>query len=737
MKSNQLFLPFLFFINEKMNMKNLSCLLFFMHISGISYCQYPDAATIKKNKIKIIEVSSYVGTDHRLYDENGYAIKGAYDDIDFKSPNWTNTIFYNKKGLPDSIIGKYRNDHYKYFDDGSFIIISIDKNESDTAFYAKDKKIKEERGSDGSKTKYEYNTKGQLIKSTNTHPEGKSVTTYLYNALGLMQSEKTTGDCKNGICISVLYTYDKNGLLIKEVVDRGSGSKFTTDYAYISFYGQSQSPGQLKTAAATAAPKGPAVYIIPGINNSTGKYVLMDSFTMKQYGTEEYQETGETKNNLVYMYKDWHYGLIKKTGEMIVNPDTSKYIRIEDELDSAGNYLAILLDKNVKNKFGGYLLLNKQYKPITSRSYGIIMDYENGYYLTRKYFPGTNEESYYGLVSKTGKEVLKPEYKLIRRYPKEKLIVTTTHDNKHGLYNYAGKQLLPDEYNYFDEMDITENRLIVMKKGEFSGLIDKTGKIVVPLKYNYLSYHDYGKDSYYEIGLNGKIGTLNTAGKEVIPPQYTFLYPMFDEGCAIFNASKDEINNGWIDKTGKVVLPLIYKADVPCPGEEGLSRARISDSSYVFVNKLGQQVFGKKFSNASGFNNGLAYVQEKDKYGIINNKGVYVVQPEYEKISQVWETDMEMFAVKKDGKWGFMDKSAKMVVPPTYDEPNDEGYGYSDISEGLIAVKQNGKWGFIDNKGNVIIPFLYDSASLFREGRAEVELNNETFSIDKKGIRTK
>jgi hypothetical protein len=365
------------------------------------------------------------------------------------------------------------------------------------------------------------------------------------------------------------------------------------------------------------------------------------------------------------------------------------------------------------------------------------MDYENGYYLTRKYFPGTNEESYYGLVSKTGKEVLKPEYKLIRRYPKEKLIVTTTHDDKHGLYDYAGKQLLPDEYNYFDEMDITEKRLIIMKKGELAGLIDRAGKIVVPLKYNYLSYNDYGKDSYYEIGLNGKIGTLNTAGKEVIPPQYTFLYPMFDEGCAIFNASKDEINNGWIDKTGKVVLPLIYKADVPCPGEEGLSRARISDSSYVFVNKLGQQVFGKKFRNASGFNNGLAYVQEKDKYGIINNKGVYVVQPEYEKISQVWETDMEMFAVKKDGKWGFMDKSAKMVVPPTYDEPNDEGYGYSDISEGLIAVKQNGKWGFIDNKGNVIIPFLYDSASLFREGRAEVELNNETFSIDKKGIRTK
>lgn len=498
-----------------------------------------------------------------------------------------------------------------------------------------------------------------------------------------------------------------------------------------------KAPAPAAKSTATA-PKGPAVYIIPGKNNSTGKYVLIDSLTMKQYGTEEYQETGRTKNNLVYMYKDWHYGLIKKTGEMIVNPDTSKYIRIEDELDSAGNYVAILLDVKAKNKFGGYLLLNKQYKPITSRSYGFISDYENGYYLTHKYFPASNDKSYYGLVNKTGKEVLKPEYKLIRMYPKEKLIKTFTHDDKEGLYDYAGKQLLPDEYDNIDEMDITEKRLIVMKKGERAGLIDRAGKIVVPLKYNNIFYMDYGKDSYYEVKLNGKIGTLNMAGKEVIPPQYTSLFPYFEEGCAFFSASKDEINSGWIDKTGKVLLPLIYKeGGVSCPGKEGLGRATISDSSYVYVNKLGQQVFGKKFRDASGFNNGLAYVQEKDKYGFINNKGVYVVQPEYENISQVWETDIEMYAVRKGGKWGFMDNSAKMVVPPTYDDPDGESYGYTNISEGLIAVKQNGKWGFIDKKGNVMIPFLYDSASGFRDGKAEVELNGQVIKIDKKGGKVK
>ena len=38
-------------------------------------------------------------------------------------------------------------------------------------------------------------------------------------------------------------------------------------------------------------------------------------------------------------------------------------------------------------------------------------------------------------------------------------------------------------------------------------------------------------------------------------------------------------------------------------------------------------------------------------------------------------------------------------------------YGYDDIdclSEGLAGVKKNGKYGFIDKTGKVVIPFKYD-----------------------------
>lgn len=211
-----------------MNINRCSLLLCLVALPAISYCQYPDAATIKKNKIQIIVVSGRSGTDYRLYDENGFPLKGAYQDETFKNLIWTNKIYYNEKSLPDSIVGNYINHHYQYAADGSFTIISKDGIESDTAFYGKDKKIIRRKSSDGSYTKYEYNAKRQLVKSIETNGEDKSVTTYIYNAAGLLQSEKTTG----GSTPSAVYSYDKKRLLIKEVKDYGSGSKYTTDYSY-------------------------------------------------------------------------------------------------------------------------------------------------------------------------------------------------------------------------------------------------------------------------------------------------------------------------------------------------------------------------------------------------------------------------------------------------------------------------------------------------------------------------
>ena len=87
--------------------------------------------------------------------------------------------------------------------------------------------------------------------------------------------------------------------------------------------------------------------------------------------------------------------------------------------------------------------------------------------------------------------------------------------------------------------------------------------------------------------------------------------------------------------------------------------------------------------------------------------------------------------VKKDGKYGFIDKQGKLVIPIQYD--NIGGF-----AEGLARVQQNGKYGFLDKSGNTAIPFKFKNAGSFELGLAwVVDDSNKAFYIDKNGNEVK
>lgn len=79
----------------------------------------------------------------------------------------------------------------------------------------------------------------------------------------------------------------------------------------------------------------------------------------------------------------------------------------------------------------------------------------------------------------------------------------------------------------------------------------------------------------------------------------------------------------------------------------------------------------------------------------------------------------------ENGKYGFVDKTGKVIVPATYDIAFD-------FSEGLGQVKLNDKCGFIDRTGKIIIPIEYDTCYDFKEGLAPVKLNRKWGYVEKK-----
>ncbi len=119
----------------------------------------------------------------------------------------------------------------------------------------------------------------------------------------------------------------------------------------------------------------------------------------------------------------------------------------------------------------------------------------------------------------------------------------------------------------------------------------------------------------------------------------------------------------------------------------------------------------------------IRFQDDSGKYGFRNEFKKVVIQPKYEDAGIAFSEDLA--PVKLNGKWGFIDKSGKEVIPFKFDET----YFFK---EGLAAVKSNDKWGFIDKNSVLVIPYKYDMGAFFEsDGYAKVYRNGRKYRVDK------
>jgi hypothetical protein len=157
-----------------------------------------------------------------------------------------------------------------------------------------------------------------------------------------------------------------------------------------------------------------------------------------------------------------------------------------------------------------------------------------------------------------------------------------------------------------------------------------------------------------------------------------------DISCGLSMVKKDG-KYGFVDKDGKVVIPLVYDESVTM--SEGYAPVRKGDL-WGYIDSLGTVTLEPQFSDALCYHEGLA-------------------------------------AVKKGGKWGFINYDGKTAIPYQFD--NARGF-----REGLAAVcNLKGYWGFVDKEGKMAIPFMYHFADNFEDGTAKVMKADKTFYINR------
>lgn len=258
------------------------------------------------------------------------------------------------------------------------------------------------------------------------------------------------------------------------------------------------------------------------------------------------------------------------------------------------------------------------------------------------------------------------------------------------------------------------------------GIVDEEDKYIVKPRYKEVDFN-FG----YKTGLslvkdkNDKYGFINEAGKEIIPCKYDYVntYP---KGIIIVQIKTGQYDNlsGVIDSTGKELIPIKYgrleyypEEELFVVGETNISNVGVMDLNGKMIIPFEYEFWSKRISK------GIWPVGKKDICGVVNMKNEIVVPFTFEMIES-YSDELNVAPAKKGGKYGFIDRTGKEVIPFVYQDAWPSG--------NYLAAKKDGKWGVIDINNKIILPFEYYSVSSAGKTTAWVSKkeNEDVYEID-------
>ncbi|WP_455585987.1 WG repeat-containing protein [Bacteroides sp.] len=221
------------------------------------------------------------------------------------------------------------------------------------------------------------------------------------------------------------------------------------------------------------------------------------------------------------------------------------------------------------------------------------------------------------------------------------------------------------EYN--DELYSSECRSIRYSDETYAIKNLRTGEITIQ-GITWLFASDAYADSLVIYSKNYKRGYFNRyTGEAVIPEQYAHAW-IFSEGLAAV-VKDDKV--GFINRQGKIVIDFKYPY------------LKDNDRRVDFV-----------------FHEGYCSMYDKNgKCGIINNKGEWVVKPQYDYVQNPLYGKRVFM---KDDKYGVLDDSLRVVIPAEYDY-------IVQMSDYAIVTKSDETRMQVSYKGEILNPMLYDS----------------------------
>ncbi|MCL1858952.1 MAG: WG repeat-containing protein [Oscillospiraceae bacterium] len=352
-------------------------------------------------------------------------------------------------------------------------------------------------------------------------------------------------------------------------------------------------------------------------------------------------------DGLAIAYKDGKVGLIEKNGNVVI--------------DFIYNDISCFYDGLAKVCIDGkYGYINQNGEIVIPLIYDYVFDFSNG-------FARFWKDDTHGVIDTAGNIVFPFEYDSHIEDIGDGFFVKWRDDGKCGLINKSGEIVLPEEYEMIRRFQ--EGLAVVQKDGKF-GYIDMTGDIIIPIEYK--SARDFNDGMAIVELFDGRNITgysrawstwayINKSGEIAFTVKYNFFYEFSDDGLAMVSNYDNSgaygvyRKYGFIDKSGEIVIPMIYEGATPF--EYGLAAVYGGNKSGV-IDTTGDFVVELIYDSVrSIIGEGKIIIAEKNtKYGLLNNKGEVILAFEYDNIISGGNRGQDnLLSVRKDGKWGIIE----------------------------------------------------------------------------------
>lgn len=317
--------------------------------------------------------------------------------------------------------------------------------------------------------------------------------------------------------------------------------------------------------------------------------------------------------------------------------------------------------------------------------------------------------------------------------------------DKWGLVDKSGKQVL--ECRYDEIKHFPEANCAALRAGDNWGLADGSGKVVLKPEWDGVGPL---VNSLIPVKRDGKWGYADTSGKLVIQPAWDDAWRFSPAGTAVVTVGNGrDKKRGFIDKTGRLITPIEWDGAINhvAEGVGAVRRAVVRGSDgWALVDKTGKVLCEPEWDMQWRWlraDLGFLPVRKNGKWGILGLDGKVIADPEWTQMApaksgvllakpgapaifvgaggkKVFETGPldeargtgfsdGRLAVRSGGKWGFIDEKGAFVIKPRWD-------AISSFSEGWLAVRSGDKWGFVDEKDNVVIEPKWDDVGELSEG---------------------